>query len=85
MLVLVALGDVGPNQVGRALLDLERAAQEPAPPAPAARYRRDRPTAAPGPSAVTVEGVDNLLGAGRALLPAAAGEPIVGYLTRARG
>ncbi|WP_271680093.1 RelA/SpoT family protein [Thermomonas mangrovi] len=85
LLVLVALGDVGPNQVGRALLDLERAAQEPAPPAPAALPARPAGAAAPGPGAVTVEGVDNLLAQVARCCQPLPGEPIVGYLTRARG
>ena len=85
LLVLVALGDVGPNQVGRALLDLERAAQEPAPPTPAALPARTAGAAAPGPGAVTVEGVDNLLVQVARCCQPLPGEPIVGYLTRARG
>ncbi|WP_374382996.1 bifunctional (p)ppGpp synthetase/guanosine-3',5'-bis(diphosphate) 3'-pyrophosphohydrolase [Thermomonas sp.] len=85
LLVLVALGDVGPNQVGRALLDLERAAQEPAPPAPAALPARPAGAAAPGPGAVTVEGVDNLLAQVARCCQPLPGEPITGYLTRARG
>ena len=85
LLVLVALGDVGPNQVGRALLDLERAAQEPAPPAPAALPARPAGAAAPGPGAVTVEGVDNLLVQVARCCQPLPGEPITGYLTRARG
>lgn len=85
LLVLVALGDVGPNQVGRALLDLERAAQEPAPPASAALPARPAGAAAPGPGAVTVEGVDNLLVQVARCCQPLPGEPITGYLTRARG
>ena len=85
LLVLVALGDVGPNQVGRALLDLERAAQEPAPPAPAALPARPAGAAAPGPGAVTVEGVDTLLVQVARCCQPLPGEPITGYLTRARG
>ena len=85
LLVLVALGDVGPNQVGRALLDLERAAQEPAPPTPAALPARTAGAAAPGPGAVTVEGVDNLLVQVARCCQPLPGEPITGYLTRARG
>ena len=85
LLVLVALGDVGPNQVGRALLDLERAAQDPAPSTPAALPARPAGAAAPGPGAVTVEGVDNLLVQVARCCQPLPGEPIVGYLTRARG
>jgi GTP pyrophosphokinase len=81
LLVLVALGDVGPNQVGRALADLEKPAEEPALPV------------APGPAkqgasaagTVTVQGVDNLLAQVARCCQPLPGEPIVGYLTRARG
>src|SRR6478672_2075446 len=81
LLVLVALGDVGPNQVGRALADLEKPAEEPALPL------------APGPAkqgasaagTVTVQGVDNLLAQVARCCQPLPGEPIVGYLTRARG
>ncbi len=86
LLVLVALGDVGPNQVGRALLDLERAAQEPTPTTPAAAVAKPAAHGAPpGPGAVTVEGVDNLLAQVARCCQPLPGEPIVGYLTRARG
>ena len=86
LLVLVALGDVGPNQVGRALLDLERAAQEPTPTTPAAPVAKPAAHGAPpGPGAVTVEGVDNLLAQVARCCQPLPGEPIVGYLTRARG
>jgi GTP pyrophosphokinase len=79
--VLVALGDVGPHQVGRALLEHERAQAEPAPAAPPvpkrapARRRAD----------FTVEGVGNLLVQPGACCQPLPGEPIVGYLTRGRG
>ena len=86
LLVLVALGDVGPNQVGRALLELERAAQEPAtPPALPPMPARHVPVTAPGAGAVTVQGVDNLLAQVARCCQPLPGEPIVGYLTRARG
>ncbi len=84
LLVLVALGDVGPNQVGRALLELERAAEEPirepAPPTPA---RPASPLSAAG--TVTVQGVDNLLAQVARCCQPLPGEPIAGYLTRSRG
>ena len=84
LLVLVALGDVGPNQVGRALLDLEKAAQESEPPLPALPAKPAAP-AAPGAGAVTVQGVDNLLAQVARCCQPLPGEAIVGYLTRARG
>ena len=83
LLVLVALGDVGPNQVGRALLELEKAAQEPEPP-PATPASPAAP-ALPGSGAVTVQGVDNLLAQVARCCQPLPGEAIVGYLTRARG
>ncbi len=81
LLVLVALGDVGPNQVGRALLDLEKPAEEPALPAAPAPAK----TTAPAAGTVTVQGVDNLLAQVARCCQPLPGEAIVGYLTRARG
>ena len=82
LLVLVALGDVGPNQVGRALLDLEKPAQEPpAPPISPSKSSKSAITA----GTVTVQGVDNLLAQVARCCQPLPGEPIVGYLTRARG
>jgi GTP pyrophosphokinase len=81
--VLVALGDVGPHQVGRALLEHERATREPAPPAqplPAARKPRGGRE-----GEFTVEGVGNLLVQIARCCQPLPGEPIAGYLTRARG
>ena len=86
LLVLVALGDVGPNQVGRALLDLEKAAEDPATSLPAVPARQ--PASKPAESSagtVTVQGVDNLLAQVARCCQPLPGEPIVGYLTRARG
>lgn len=84
LLVLVALGDVGPNQIGRALLDLERAAEEPtreaAQPTPAKSS-----SALPAAGTVTVQGVDNLLAQVARCCQPLPGEPIAGYLTRGRG
>ena len=83
--ILVALGDVGPHQVGRALLELERARAEPAPEAarvieaPRTHYRDA------GSSAVTVVGVGNLLVQMARCCQPLPGEPITGYLTRGRG
>ncbi|WP_374608747.1 bifunctional (p)ppGpp synthetase/guanosine-3',5'-bis(diphosphate) 3'-pyrophosphohydrolase [Thermomonas sp.] len=88
LLVLVALGDVGPNQVGRALLELERAAQEAAAPAASASTSIVPPksqVSASKASTVTVQGVDNLLAQVARCCQPLPGEAIVGYLTRARG
>lgn len=84
LLVLVALGDVGPNQIGRALLELEKAAQEPEPAMPALPAKPVAP-ASPGAGAVTVQGLDNLLAQVARCCQPLPGEAIVGYLTRARG
>ena len=84
LLVLVALGDVGPNQVGRALLELEKTAQEPESSIPLLPTKPS-PSAAPGNGAVTVQGVDNLLVQVARCCQPLPGEAIVGYLTRTRG
>ena len=83
LLVLVALGDVGPNQVGRALLELQKPAQEAEPPAIARPARRSTQSA--DASAVTVQGVDNLLAQVARCCQPLPGEAIAGYLTRSRG
>ncbi len=80
--IQVALGDTGPNQVSRALLEAEKAAQAPAVPA------LPRPTArrgGTGKSDFTVQGVGNLLVQLARCCQPVAGEPIQGYLTRTRG
>jgi len=82
--VLVALGDVGPHQVGRALLEHERAqgdAPSPAPQAPATGVRK----AAARAGEFTVEGVGNLLVQIARCCQPLPGEAIAGYLTRMRG
>ncbi len=85
LLVAIALGDVGPGAVGRALLELERAAQSPEPsPAPAAPAGLDAASRSSG-GTVTVQGVDNLLAQVARCCQPLPGEPIVGYLTRSRG
>ncbi|WP_374249318.1 bifunctional (p)ppGpp synthetase/guanosine-3',5'-bis(diphosphate) 3'-pyrophosphohydrolase [Thermomonas sp.] len=85
LLVLVALGDVGPTQVGRALLELEKATQEPEPPALPALPAKAAAPASPGAGTVTVQGVDNLLVQVARCCQPLPGETIVGYLTRSRG
>jgi GTP pyrophosphokinase len=82
LLVLVALGDVGPNQVGRVLLDLEKPVDEP----PSPPISPAKPSAsAIAAGTVTVQGVDNLLAQVARCCQPLPGEAIVGYLTRARG
>jgi GTP pyrophosphokinase len=92
--VLVALGDVGPHQVGRGLLDheradRERAAQDARDSEAAARNEAPRPPKLPRPGtgggAFTVVGVDNLLVQIARCCQPLPGEPIAGYLTRGRG
>ena len=78
----VALGDVGPHQVARALLEHERARMRPAQPSAAAHAAaRARPAA----SAFTVVGIGNLLVQVARCCQPLPGEPIAGYLTRGRG
>lgn len=80
--IQVALGDVGPHQVGRALHEEQRAAAEP----DALPVRKPpRKVAAPGKSKFTVEGVGNLLVQLARCCQPVPGESIAGYLTRGRG
>ncbi|MGJ4804456.1 RelA/SpoT family protein [Luteimonas sp. SDU82] len=85
LLVLVALGDVGPHQVGRALQDHERAQARaegdgsPEPPSPRRRVPK------PASAGFTVVGVGNLLVQVARCCQPLPGEAIVGYLTRTRG
>lgn len=88
--IQVALGDTGPNQVGRALHEEQRAAAQP--PAanvhPAVTQGSRRPpsrAASAEKSRFTVQGVGNLLVQLAKCCQPVAGEPIVGYLTRGRG
>nr|WP_235974144.1 bifunctional (p)ppGpp synthetase/guanosine-3',5'-bis(diphosphate) 3'-pyrophosphohydrolase [Luteimonas deserti] len=84
--VLVALGDVGPNQVGRALLELERERAAPSEAAePTLALRRPRRAPRAGEAAFRVVGVDNLLVQTARCCRPVPGEPIAGYLTRGRG
>ena len=78
--VLVALGDVGPSQVSRALLDLERPLEPEAP-----VLRQPRRAAKAKPASLTVVGVDNLLVQVARCCQPLPGEAISGYLTRGRG
>ena len=99
--VSVALGDVSPHQVGRALLDHERAqqdaaqaaagdalkarAQTPKPEAVRAAQQKRDDARAQKGSAFTVVGVGNLLVQIARCCQPLPGEPIAGYLTRTRG
>ncbi|MGO1002315.1 RelA/SpoT family protein [Lysobacter sp. CA196] len=86
--VQVALGDIGPHQIGRALLEHERALAAP-PPSAAPTSTTTIPPAprkTPGKSTdFTVEGVGNLLVQISRCCQPLPGEPIAGYLTRGRG
>ncbi|WP_243350624.1 RelA/SpoT family protein [Stenotrophomonas acidaminiphila] len=82
--IQVALGDTGPSQVSRALLEAEKEKNQPAPAPPPL----PRPTARRegiGRSDFTVQGVGNLLVQLARCCQPVAGEPITGYLTRTRG
>jgi len=89
--VQVALGDIGPHQVGRALLEHERAREAAqaaaAAPAPTTLITTSSPPRrTPRRSTdFTVEGVGNLLVQLARCCQPLPGEPIVGYLTRGRG
>jgi GTP pyrophosphokinase len=81
--VAIALGEISPAQVARALHEAEAAtrAAEAAPPlaAPAARAR------APSGDAVTVEGIGNLLLTYARCCQPLPGDAIIGYVTLGRG
>jgi GTP pyrophosphokinase len=81
--IQVALGDVGPSQVGRALHEEQRAANEPV--APQLPRRPVKGAAPAAKSKFTVQGVGNLLVQLARCCQPVAGEPITGYLTRGRG
>ncbi|MBS7456758.1 RelA/SpoT family protein [Coralloluteibacterium stylophorae] len=88
LLVLVALGDVGPSQIGRALHEhaQEQAAAAKGEAARAETGLPERRVRPPRPSdRFTVEGVGNLLTQLARCCQPVAGDPIVGYLTRGRG
>lgn len=88
--VMVALGDAGPHQVGRALLDHERSRHETGVSPEASRGELARappklPRTVSGGSAFTVVGLGNLLMQIARCCHPLPGEPIVGYLTQGRG
>ncbi|HEU0153298.1 MAG TPA: bifunctional (p)ppGpp synthetase/guanosine-3',5'-bis(diphosphate) 3'-pyrophosphohydrolase [Arenimonas sp.] len=78
----LALADLGPSQVSRALH--EHAQAQKAPPEPASLVSR-RASAPTGKAPFTVEGVGNLLSQIARCCQPVPGDPIVGYLTRGRG
>jgi len=79
----LALGDLGPSQVSRALHDHAQAAKAPAAEAEPGFVPR-RP-ARQGKAPFEVEGVGNLLSQIARCCQPVPGDPIVGYLTRGRG
>jgi GTP pyrophosphokinase len=85
--VQVALGDIGPHQIGRVLLEHERALSAPPAAAPSSITTiPPAPRKTPGKSTdFTVEGVGNLLVQISRCCQPLPGEPIAGYLTRGRG
>lgn len=82
--IQVALGDVGPSQIGRALHEELRAATEASPVAQAIRHLPKR-LPVPSKSKFTVQGVGNLLVQIARCCQPLPGEPISGYMTRGRG
>lgn len=84
--VMVALGDVGPHQVARALLEHERSANAPAPAdGQELAVRAPRRKAKTPTSAFTVVGVGNLLVQVARCCQPVPGDAVRGYLTRSRG
>jgi GTP pyrophosphokinase len=83
--IQVALGDVGPHQVGRTLHELERAAAPQPAPAAGARPVPRQVRKKKSDAGFTVQGVGNLLVQLARCCQPVPGEPIAGYLTRARG
>ncbi|AWG45313.1 RelA/SpoT family protein [Xylella fastidiosa] len=77
--VQIALGDIGPNQVSRALLETERVVAF----APLARPSKKRHGLSK--SMFTVQGVSNILVQLARCCQPVCGEPIAGYLTLSRG
>jgi GTP pyrophosphokinase len=91
----LALGDIGPSQVSRALHDHAQAALQAAVAKAASAKPVSTPTSVPLPTArrargagsgsFTVEGVGNLLSQLARCCQPVPGDPIIGYLTRGRG
>jgi GTP pyrophosphokinase len=85
----LALGDLGPSQVSRALHEHAQAALQALAPAKPAERAPPKPVARPrsadAASRFTVEGVGNLLSQLARCCQPVPGDAIVGYLTRGRG
>jgi len=85
----LALGDLGPSQVSRALHDHAQSALQAAQPARVVEKPKvaapSRPRSDGRASRFTVEGVGNLLSQLARCCQPVPGDPIVGYLTRGRG
>jgi GTP pyrophosphokinase len=81
----LALGDVGPSQVSRALHEHAQSLQPAPPPAPARAASKARPAARGDGGNFTVEGVGNLLTQLARCCQPVPGDAIAGYLTRGRG
>lgn len=76
----VALGDISPSQVARALHELSQPRSEPEPVRPATNVKPPKPD-----RGLTIEGVGNLLTQLARCCQPVAGDLIVGFLTRSRG
>ena len=74
----VALGEIGPTQVLRALTDNERAEPEAEP----TTIRTGRETAPPPPTRLRIGGLENLVSQIARCCQPVPGEPAIGYLTR---
>lgn len=76
----VALGDISPSQVARALHELSQPRAEPEPQRAASNVKPPKPD-----RGMTIEGIGNLLIQLARCCQPVAGDPIVGFLTRSRG
>ena len=76
----VALGDISPSQVARALHELSQPRAEPEQARPASNVKPPKPD-----RGLTIEGVGNLLTQLARCCQPVAGDAIVGFLTRSRG
>jgi GTP pyrophosphokinase len=83
--VQVALGDVGPHQIVRVLLEQERIRNEPPQDAALSVRAPQKPRTPTAAAAFTVVGVDNVLVQVARCCQPLPGEEVAGYLTRGRG